>query len=595
MLIKLSDFLVQHLVDIGITDVFLVNGGSCSHIIDSIGLNKSIRYTCFQHEQAAAMAADAYYRTKGKIAVTLSTSGPGATNIITGLCCSWFDSIPSLIISGQVNMQDMKKDKKIRQLGFQEMNIIEIIRSVTKYSKVVQNPTDIQYQLDKAIHIATSGRPGPVWLDIPLNIQHSQINSQKLRIFAPQDESTNIMNINHALNKMVKLIEKSARPIILAGNGIHASKSEKIFKLFIKKCQWPVVTSWLAKDILEDNHPLNIGTIGVYGTRGANLSIQNSDLLLSIGSRLDSRQTGENAKTFAKAAKKIVVDIDMGELTKKTIHIDIPIQSDIKKILKILMTKHILKKNLDITRWKKRCIAWKKKYPIVLPQFYKQKNKVNPYVFIQYISRFINPSSKIVVDIGATTAWVMQAFQVKNKQRIISALGLAPMGYGLPAAIGSSLATQEPVIAFIGDGGMQVNIQELQTVLHNKLPIKIFVFNNRGYGILKQFQDIYFSSRYTASGHGYSTPHFRRIATAYGLTTEYISTHKDFYKIPKILALKKAVLCEINIATHQKIIPKLQAKITPNNEYVSNPLENQWPYLPKKELLENMIIDKVIS
>lgn len=590
---KLSDYLVKYLIDHNITDVFLINGGALSHIVDSIGANKSIKYYCFQHEQAAAMAADAYYRSSGKMAAVLCTSGPGATNLITGVAGSWFDSIPVLIISGQVNSWEMKGNKKIRQLGFQEMDIVNLVKTITKFSCVVKKASEIRYLLDKAIYVAKSDRPGPVWIDIPINIQQTHINIDKLRPYVKFRNNT-VGRIKIAtLNKILKLINNSRRPLILAGNGIHIDGSENIFRIFVKKLGIPVVTSWLAKDLLDEKDPLNIGTVGVYGTRAANFSIQNCDLLISIGSRLDSRQTGGNSKSFAKMAKKIVVDIDRGELTKKNIKIDVPIKSCVRFFLEEILINYSLIKGKDITLWKNCCITWKNKYPIILDKYKNSTGDINPYYFLSVVSKSINASSTIVVDIGSMTAWVMQALAAKKGQRIISSLGLAPMGYGLPGAIGASIATNKQVVAFIGDGGMQVNIQELQTIINYSLPIKIFVFNNHGYGILKQFQDEYFESRYTASGSGYSAPNFCSISSAYGIKSVYFKDSKDFYKISKLFLSKKTILCELNISEKQKITPKVMSMGRNKNRYISNSLDNQWPYLSKEELKNYLITKKL--
>lgn len=587
---KLSDYLVKYLVDSGITHVFLVIGGACAHIVDSLGANKDISYVCMQHEQAAAMAADAYARLTGMGAAVV-TSGPGATNLITGIACSWFDSIPVILISGQVNLWETKGDKKIRQLGFQETEITEIVKPITKFAVMVTKPEKIKYYLDYAFYLAREGRPGPVWLDIPLNVQHAEINPKKLEGFTHKNQKKNLTLLKKQVQQCLEWMKVTFRPIILAGFGIRVGEVIPEFRRFVEFLGFPVVSTWSAADILPQNHPQYIGRIGVYGARAANFTIQNSDLLISIGSRLDTRQTGGQPQTFARAAKKIVVDIDKTELQKDWVKPDLAVNFDAKVFLKEMNEElmHFDKPKID--NWFKRCQEWKRKYPPVQLEYYRQKDSVNPYVFIEKLSKELSKDAVIVCDIGAHTAWTMQAFGFKDGQRLISALGCGPMGYGLPAAIGASFSGRRPVICIAGDGGMQVNIQELQTVVNNNLPIKIFIFNNKSYGIIKQFQDSYFNSKYFGSEIGYSAPNFTKIGAAFGLKTYLIKNNENLEKeIEKILKDKSSVLCELQIDKNQKIIPKLEAVKISNGRYISNPIENQWPYLPRSEFLKNMII-----
>lgn len=593
---KLSDYLVQYLVDHKVKDVFIVMGGAASHIVDSLGKNTKIRYICMQHEQAAAMAADAQARLTGHPSAAVATSGPGATNLITGTCTSWFDSIPCIFLTGQVSLKETKGTSKIRQLGFQETDIVEIIKSVTKYAVMVKDPSLIKYHLDKAFYLAKNGRPGPAWLDLPLNVQHSEINPDSLRGFDPKLEKQGSQKLRQQVKKTLELIAKASRPIILAGHGIRIANAIPEFEKLINVLGWPVVSTWSGIDILPHNHPLYIGQTGVYGARSANFAIQNSDLLLSIGSRLDTRQTGNQPQTFARAATKIAIDIDKAELTKEWVKINLPIEADAKVFLAQIAKQLPSIQKPPISKWQQKIKDWQNKFPVILPEFYKQKDSTNPYIFIRALSKELNNDDIILVDSGATTVWTFQAFQVKKGQRLINPLGNFPMGYAIPAGIGAWFATgKKRVICIVGDGAMQMNIQELQTVSNHKIPLKIFVINNHSYGIVKQFQDLYFDSRYEGTSYkgGYSCPDFLKIAKAYGLTTYSIKSHSNIsQKIASVLNSKRASLCEILIDENQKIIPKLAAVKTARG-YVSKPIEDQWPHLDRTEFLRNMIIDTI--
>lgn len=592
---KLSDYLVKYLIEHDIKDVFIVMGGAASHIVDSLGKNKNINYIPMQHEQAAAMAADAQARITGKPSVAVATSGPGATNLITGTCTSWCDSIPCIFITGQVSLAETKGNKKIRQLGFQETDIIEIVKSITKYAVMVKDPKEIKFHLDKAFYLANEGRPGPVWLDLPLDIQHAQIDESKLKGFIAPKKNPDA-KLDQSIKKTLYLMAKTKRPIILAGHGIRIGGAIGEFENFIKKLGWPVVSTWNGIDILPHNHPQYVGQIGVYGARAANFAIQNSDLLLSIGSRLDTRQTGGNPKTFARAAKTIAVDIDKAELTKKWARIDLPIISDAKDFLLQINKQMQYFKQPNTTKWWLQIKNWQKDFPVILPEFYKQKKTTNPYVFIESLSKALNEKEIIFVDAGGTTVWSFQAFKVKKEQRLINPLGNFPMGYALPAAIGAWFKTHKNrIICIIGDGSLQMNIQELQTIIKHKIPIKIFVINNHSYGIVKQFQEIYFNSRYegTSSKGGYSCPDFIKIAKAYGLSTSQIKSNSEITKkISQTLASKGPILCEVIIDENQKIIPKLSAIKTADG-YISKPIEDQMPLLKKTQLQKIMTIDLV--
>jgi len=580
-----ADYILDYLAKQGIKDVFLMTGGAISFVVDAFHGRKDIGYICIAHEQAAAMAADAYSRLGPNLAATMVTSGPGATNLITGICCSWFDSIPVLHISGQVNTYEQKGDTGVRQVGFQETDIVSVVKPITKFAAQLDKPENIRYLLEKATYIAKSGRPGPVLIDIPQDFQRVEINPKKLKGFTPIEKGFN--NDNTVVNKTektIKLLKTAKRPVLLVGFGTRIAKAEKdIIKLALK-LKIPVVTSWSAKDIFIHEFPYLIGQIGVYGHRSANFTVQNSDVLLSIGSRLDTRQTGGKPQTFARGAKKIIVDIDASEINKKKVIPDIAINTDAKVFIKELL-KQLSKSNVgDHTEWLEKCNTWKIAYPMVTPAYKREDKYVNPYVFSQRLSQLLDENAIVIPDDGGHLTWTMQGFEVRGNQRLISAFGNSPMGYALPAAMGASLAIgKKQVICIDGDGSLQINIQELQTISHYKIPVKIFVLNNDGYGIIKQFQELYLGSRFEASGKGYSHPDFIEIAKAYGIKTFDLKTHKEMDKtINAVLNEKGPVLVNVHINPRQKLIPKLQ---------FGKPIEDLSPFLNRKEFLNNMFVE----
>lgn len=583
---KLSDFVIDFLASQKIKHVFTVTGGACAHLIDSFHGRKDISYVCVQHEQAGAMAAEAYSRVGPGLGTVIVTSGPGATNLITGICCAWFDSIPCLFISGQVNTFESRGDLGVRQVGFQETDIISIVQSVTKNAEMVLDPQQIRYQLEKAVHLAQSGRPGPVLLDIPMNIQRAEVDPEKLQGYQPSVENEGAAVEGALIQNCLQMIRAAQRPMVLAGGGLRIGGAIKEFFEFLKATGIPVVTTWSGIDLLAHDHPLYVGQIGVYGNRGANFAIQNSDLLISLGSRLDTRQTGGRPETFARGAKKIVVDVDPEEL-KKRVHPDVAVCADVKVVLGALNQACRGQTFPLFTAWQKRTREWKDRYPAVLPEWRSQEGSVNAYVFMEALSKALAPGDVIVTDCGGNLTWTIQGFHVKENQRLFSAMGNSPMGYSLPAAIGAcvGLGGQRRVIGIIGDGGLQMNIQEFQTIKHYNLPIKLFIMNNHSYGIIKQFQEMYFSGRYeaTVKDHGYSFPDFVKVAQAYGLRAETIVDHTALSsKLNSIISSEGSVICDVNLSDDQKLVPKLE---------FNRSIEDQTPYLDRKEFLSNMIVD----
>ena len=584
---NLSDYTLKFLEKKKIKKVFLITGGAISFMVDAFSRNKKIQYISAAHEQSAAMMADSYSRLGPNFSCTMVTSGPGATNLITGIACSYFDSIPSLHICGQVNTYEQqdgnKSTKNVRQVGFQETDIVNIAKPITKYAYKIKDVSEIRYVLEKAHYIATTGRPGPVLIDIPMDLQRIKVNPKKLKPFKPKIDKKKI-NYKNTILKIENLLKKSKKPVIVLGGGIKYGKSEQKLTDFLKSFKTPVVTTWSGVDLVDYNNKNYIGNIGVYGSRAANFAVQNSDLILCLGTRLDTRVTGGVPKSFARKAKKIVVDIDKYELGKKRgLKIDLKVESDIKIFFQEY--KKYKKNNTNREDWLLRCNNWKIKYPIILKEFYKEKKYVNPYVFIDKLSKTLNKKDIIIADDGGHLTWTIQSFKVKFGQKLFSAFGNSPMGYALPASIGASIAkNNKRVICIDGDGSIQINLQELHTIDKLKLPIKIFILNNDGFGIIKQFQELYLGKRYEASGKGVSNPNFKKVSNAFNINYNLIKSHSDLKKLNKIISSNKPEIIEIKLRSNQKIIPKLQ---------FGNPIEDLSPLLPRSEFYKNMDISLI--
>ena len=586
---NLSDYILDFLEKKKVKEVFLITGGAISFAVDAFSRNKKIKYVSVAHEQAAAMMADAYSRLGPNFSCTMVTSGPGATNLITGIACSYFDSIPALHICGQVNTYEQqgshKSTKNVRQIGFQETDIVKISKPITKFSYKLKTASEIKYILEKAYYLATTGRPGPVLIDIPMNLQRELVNPKKLRSFKPVNNNKK-KDYRKLISKIEKLLQKSKKPVLILGGGVKYARAEKELKKFIKYFDIPIVTTWSGVDLLDHKNNKYIGNIGVYGSRAANFTIQNSDLFLCLGSRLDTRITGGAPKTFARTAKKVVVDIDKNELGKlRGLDIDLKIEMNVKDFFQEYFK--YKKENIIRSKWLDRCNYWKTKYPMVLKKYLQEKNFVNPYVFTNYLSKILNKKDIIIADDGGHLTWTIQSFKVKEGQKLFSAFGNSPMGYALPASIGASIVKNKSrVICIDGDGSIQINLQELHTIDKMKLPIKIFILNNNGYGIIKQFQELYLGRRYEASGKGVSNPDFKKISSAFNINYNIIKNHKDLMKLKKIVTSKKPEIIEIKIRPNQKIIPKLQ---------FGNPIEDLSPLLNRKEFQNNMDLAAIKS
>jgi len=554
---KLTDYIAEFISKIA-DHAFVGQGGNIIHVLDSLGKRKDVKVIPSQNEQGAAIAADAYSRfSPNKIGVTATTSGPGILNIMQGVACSFFDSIPTFHFVGAVVTKQLRQNKNIRQIGFQEMEVVDIVKPITKYAVLLKDKNMIKYELEKMLYYAKEGRPGPVLMDLPDDLQRAEINPKKLKSFSPPKKIYKKITFE---KKFFSLLKNSKRPLIVVGHGINLSNTKKELYKFISKTGIPFSPSWATIDLFSSKNKLNAGTFGVAATRYGNFAIQNADLLISLGCRLNTQITGSNLGSFAPNAKKIVVDIDNNEFKKTNgLKYDLKINIDLKDFFKKIIPKIKNKKNYK--EWIKKFEEWKTKYPIVQEKYHLQSKNCNPYVFFKTLSENTNKNDVIIPDSSANLIWAMQSIEPSN-QKIFTALNHSPMGYSMPATIGAYLADKSKnVICTIGDGSMQMNIQELATISHFKLPVKIFVLSNNGYGLIKQTQDTWLNSRRVGvdGKSGLAMPDLVKIANAYGIKTVEMNNHNEMgARLKEILNSKFPVLCSVKIDEKQKVIPKLE-------------------------------------
>lgn len=571
-------------------------GGGAMHLVDSLGRCKDIAYICNLHEQACAIAAEAYARVNNSLGVALVTTGPGGTNAITGVAAAWLDSTPCLFISGQVKRDDLMGNSGVRQLGVQEIDIVSLIRPITKYAVTIMEPASVRYHLEKALYLAKTGRPGPVWIDIPLDVQATAIEPEMLDGFdlTEIDIQFDQFNLEKQVSDVVDLINQSERPVILAGNGIRLAGAEKEFLDLVNQLNIPVLTTWLGIDLLPESHPLFIGRPGSIAPRGANFTLQNSDCLLIIGSRLDMALTGYAHDKFARAAKKIMVDIDSAEIKKIKTTIDIPIYADAKVFICELLNRINKVRPKPASSWLPKCQEWKESYPVVLPEHRLHRGSVSTFFFSEILADELSGDDLIVPGSSGNCVEVfLLVFKVKTGQRVFHNRGLGAMGFGLPASIGACIASgRKRTICVEGDGGFQLNIQELETVARLKLPIKFFVINNGGYASIRAMQMNYFQQKVGAdSESGLTLPDITKVATAYGLSVMRIVDQNDLRnQIRNVLQLPGPVICEIMAIPDEIRVPRLSSKQRSDGMMISKPLEDLWPFLDRQEFLSNMLI-----
>ena len=596
---RVADFVANFIAEeLNVKQVFTITGAGIMHLTDGLTCNKHLQTICPHHEQTASIALEAYSRASENFGVGIFTTGPGSTNAITGLAGAWQDSVPCLFISGQVKLAEASSQsgiKKLRQFGVQELDIIPIVESITKYAVTVTQPEKIRYELEKAVHIAKSGRPGPVWVEIPMDVQSAKITHELEKFEIKQSEKPKINE--KQIDLIIKLLQNAKRPIIISGQGVRIAGAIELLTKLVKLFEIPVVTPYLGIDTIRHDEKSYIGKTGVKGERAANLAMQNSDLILSIGSSLHVSVIGYNYKQFAREAKKIVIDIDEISHKKQTIDIDQFVHADAKDFLNILIKKSIKNKISKYTSWLKKCDEWKNRYPTCLDNYKNTKNEINSYFLIDQVCKNSKAGDIFVSDAGGTFYAVSQAVTLtKPNQRYIPSSAMATMGYSLPAAIGIAVATDNRVISFTGDGSLQQNIQEFQTLVEYDLPVKLFVLNNDGYHSIRTSQTNYFQKRYIgeSSKSGISFPDTLKIAKAYGIKAVRINQPSQILNtINEVLNYEGPVVCEVIVPREQEIIPTVASRVNADGTMSSRPLEDMYPFLDREEYQNNMFIDEV--
>ncbi len=594
-MIKVSDYIIKRLEETGAKHMFMLPGGGAMHLNDSLGKSKVLEYVCCQHEQGAAIAAESYARVNDRIGLLMVTTGPGGTNALTGVAGAYLESTPMFVVSGQVKRLDMINGQGIRQQGMQELDIISVVRPMTKYAAVVDDPNMVRYHVERALYEATHGRKGPVWLDVPLDVQAAQVNEDSLMGYTPFEIPEDEVFIEKKAVEFIDRLNSSERPVMLAGNGIRLSGAVSEFHELVKLLGIPVLTTWNGIDLMTEDDPMYFGRPGGLGHRYANFIQQNSDLFLSVGARLNLLQTGYNFNGFARGAYKVQVDIDRNELQKTNVRPDMIVCADAGTFIRAVLKHSDMVLRKKRTDWFDYAQRMKEKYPLILPEYREEKGAVNTYCLIEAISDrltgddiYVSGSSGSCIDIS------MQGFKVKKGQRVFCTKGLASMGYGLPSTIGACLAGgRRRTVSVNGDGGFAMNIQELETIRRLQLPIKIFVLSNHGYGAIQATQTNIFNRHFVACNEesGLTLPDVSRIAEAYGIKTVTIRDMDELYnRVDEVLAYDGPVVCSVMTPIELTARPKQVSYKRSDGQMESLPLEYMNPPIPDEEMEENMLI-----
>lgn len=596
--IKLTDWVAERLVEAGILQVFMITGGGAMHLNQSLGSQPGLSCVFNHHEQACAMAAEAYCRYSNKLAVVNVTSGPGGTNAITGVYGAYVDSIGMLVLSGQVKYETTVRSTglPLRQYGDQELDIAQLVAPVTKYCVMVTDPQTIRYHLEKALYLAQSGRPGPVWVDIPLDVQSARIDPDALSGFDPSelDEPWKATDLKVAAEQIFEAVRSAKRPVVMAGGGVRISGAHATFLTLVEKLGVPVVTAWNAHDVLPDDSPLYCGRPGTLGDRGGNFTVQNADLVLVLGSRLNIRQVSYNWQAFAARARKVWVDIDPLELQKPSVKPDLPILADLADLLPVLAVHPYEGPSAAQRDWLDWSRERKARYPVVEAS-YRSAPEVNPYLFMQTLFEHLPEDQVTVTANGSACVIGFQTAKIRKGQRLWTNSGCASMGYDLPAAIGACMAADgRPVVCLAGDGSIMMNLQELQTIVGMSLAIKIFILNNSGYVSIFQTHRNFFNGREIGAGptSGVSFPDFERLMAGFGLPYVKIDSHSATAAgIAQVMATEGPCVCEVMLDPDQVFAPKLASRQLPDGRMESPSLEDMAPFLPREEFAQNMIED----
>ena len=592
--IKVADYIINHLSDIGVTDVFVVYGAANGNLIDAFTRNDKIQYVATMHEQGAGFAAEGYAKISKNIGVAIATSGPGGMNFVTSMGNCFYDSVPCLFMTGQIKTRYMRPDKSIRQIGFQEADMTAICTPVTKYSKLVEDPKSIRYELEKAIFLAKNGRPGPVHLDLPIDVQKEMIDPDELIGFDPDlaEVNYNIEKVNQQIDKFLDDLKNAERPCLMIGGGVRLADAEKEILELAETLKIPCFPTWNALDIIASDFDYYGGRIGTYGGAGRNFGVQNCDLLLAIGSRISGRITGGEPHLFARNATKYMVDVDAPAMQRKMqqLPFDECILCDAKLFIQLMLKRLKTFNTNDYTSWNQTVVGWREKYDPVTPEMYEPTEYVNPYVFLRLLSEEMGANDVLIGDCGGNIVAINHSFKTKTGQHYFTNNGNSPMGFSYSAAMGAYFAAQKDrkVVCVIGDGGMSMNIQEMQTFKNYGIDVKTIILNNHIYGITKAFQEVNFEGRSEACGpKGYAPPDFIKVANAFGIDTMVIDDGSDYEKvreqIRQFLNHDGQIICDLNCHEWHTYEPKIVGW--------STPIEDMYPYLPREEFYDNMLIE----
>ena len=591
---KLSDYVIEFVAGTGVKHIFMLAGGGSMHLVDSLGRHPGLEYVCCLHEQACAFAAEHYAEYTGGLGVALVTTGPGGTNAVTGVAAAWLESASCLFLSGQAKRADLIGSTGVRSMGQQEIDIVAVVKPITKFAVTVLDPSAIRYQLEKAVYLATHGRRGPVWIDIPLDVQAAMIDETSLPGFVPPP-AVEDAGLERQVSAAIDLINQARRSVLFLGNGARAAQATGALRQLVDLLKIPVLVTWKIADFLPEADPYYAGRPGAIGQRGANFTQQNADCIVVLGARLDRPQTAFSHANFARAASKILVDVDPAELGKIDTEIQVPVCADASMFIGEFLRQAGRLKPIDRSRWVERARQWSERYPVVLPEYWDATGAVNTYVLMDVLSDELSETDVIVPgSSGPCSDIFMQAFRVKAGQRIVNAPGLGAMGTGLPGSIGACLASgRRRTVNINGDGGFQLNVQELETVRRLNLPIKFFVLSNGGYASIMASQRNYFGGRFVGSepSSGLTFPDIEKVAAAFGLPTAHIYNHGGLRQgVREVLAHEGPIVCAVDTSAGEATAPRVTSSIRPDGVIVSKPMEDMWPFLSREEFLSNMIV-----
>ena len=593
-MIKLSDFVMERIAAAGVRHVFFVPGGAAMHLNDSLGRTPGLQFVANLHEHASAVGAEAYGKLTNELGVAMVTAGPGSTNALTGVASAWVNSAPVLFLSGQVKREDIKGRRAVRQIGLQEVDIVSVVSPITKYAVTITDPATVRFHVEKALHVARSGRPGPVWLCFPLDVQAAAVDPESQPGFTPEPPpGISAPELRDKVVRTIELLNASERPILLAGGGVRIAGAEARFLELVRILGIPVQTTWVGADLVANDHPLFAGRPGSFAPRGANFAIQNSDFLLALGARLDFATTGYSRERFARAARRVAVDVDAAELEKMEASLEFPIWSDARAFVEELLSQGQRVAARDRSAWFGRIREWMAKYPVITPDFRGRVHDTSTYVVVEALSELLEPADVIVEgSSGIHSEIFFLAFRTKEGQRVLADGSYGAMGYGVPAAIGACLASGRRTVLVEGDGSLQPNLQELETIRRSSLPIKIVVINNGGYASIRASQQRYFGRLVAADPtSGLSFPQVEKIASAYGIPCTTVAREAELRaKLRETLEAPGPAICEVRVPAEEDRVPRLASLQKADGRMVSRPLEDLFPFLDREEFRSNMII-----